>query len=140
MVAFQRHRRVAGTVGVLLTRLGPGRLRLTGLGLTRLRLTRRRLTRLRPTRLPLARLGLTRLPLARLRLTRLRLTRLPLARQRLLRLLAGLRVRARRAAPNTPRPGRIGHARSRPELTARLDGSAQAGGGIGVLSHVPIMA
>jgi hypothetical protein len=39
-----------------------------------------------------------------------------------------------------PRPGRLGHALSQPELTARLHGGAQVGGGIGVISHVPIIA
>ena len=91
-------------------------------------------------RLRLAGLRRTGLGLTRRRLARRRLAGRGLARLRLTRLLAALRVRAGGAAPVMPRPCRLGHARSQPELTARLDGSAQAGGGIGVISHIPIMA
>lgn len=106
--------------------------------LTCLRLTRLGLAWLRLAWLRLTRPGLTRLRLARLLLTGLGLARLRLALAR--PILAGLRVRGGGATPVMPRPGRLRHARREPELSVPGSVSARPGGGIGLITHVPIMA
>jgi Pentapeptide repeats (8 copies) len=114
--------------------------RLTGIRFTSVQLTGMRLTGMRLTGMRLTGMRLTGIRLTGIRLTGIRLTGIRLTPLRSWPTPPVLAIQRFRTGAAAPRAGPVRHARCHPGVFAMRRGRSRPGGGIGLITHAPIMA